>query len=275
MKNEAERQEQERKDHAEEYARKCALAREEQMAMMAAAKARREAQMAEEKRAVAEQQKAMDNAEAGNKAAVQGRMDKLEERARTFGAAVKERDDKEAAELAARIKRVQEEGERMSKEDAERRRNEHDRKVKDMMTVRAKQVKEYHAQGVLDKEAGRKQAIIFQEQLDEGKAMDAAKAEKRRKAREDQDAHLIGQMTRQIEVHPLQFGMTDYTRTQEVSMNREIFEQMAYEGFNKDLVGSLMRFKNDKGTSGKLDPLPSIGPSDAVIHPLELHAPDV
>merc|ERR1711879_577327 len=106
--------------------------------------------------------------------AVQDRMDRLDRLSATFGAALKEREEKAEAALQASIKRVQEEGERASKEDAERRKREHDRKVNDMLVVRAKQVKE----------AGKQQAEIFKQQLAEGIAKDDAKKEKARKARE-------------------------------------------------------------------------------------------
>merc|ERR1712232_129063 len=269
------RQEQERRDNAEEFARKCAQAKKEMDETLAANAARKAAQKAAEKQEVQAAQKAMDDAEGANRKAVQDRMDKLDYLAKTFGAALQEREAKEQAALGARIKRVQEEGDRASKEDAERRKREHDRKVNDMLEVRAKQVKEAGKQAILDAEAGKKQAQIFRQQLEEGLAKDEAKRQKLRKAREDQDHSLINQMRNQIAVHPLQFGMTDHTKRQDIAMNREIFEQMAHEGFEEELTHSFLQFKTDKGGSGKLDPLPSVAVSDAVIHPLEQHAPDV
>lgn len=242
---------------------------------LAANAARKAAQKAAEKKEVVAAQKAMDDAEGAGRKAVQERMDRLDRLSATFGAALKEREEKAEAALQASIKRVQEEGERASKEDAERRKREHDRKVNDMLVVRAKQVKEAGKQAILDAEAGKQQAEVFKQQLAEGIAMDEAKKEKARKAREDQDRYLIHQMRSQIATHPLQFGMTDDTRRQDIAMNREIFEQMAHEGFEEDLTKSFLKFKMDKGRSGKLDPLPSVPISDAVIHPLEQHAPDV
>merc|ERR1712232_128216 len=134
------RQDQERRDHAEEYARKCAQAKKEMDETQAATAARKAAQKAKEKEEAAAAMKAMDAAEAGNKKAVQDRMDRLDRLSATFGAALKEREEKAAAALEASIKKVQEEGERASKEDAERRKREHDRKVNEMLVVRAKQV---------------------------------------------------------------------------------------------------------------------------------------
>merc|ERR1712232_401859 len=252
------RQEQERRDNAEEFARKCAQAKKEMDETLAASAARKAAQKAAEKKEVVAAQKAMDDAEGAGRKAVQERMDRLDRLSATFGAALKEREEKAEAALQASIKRVQEEGERASKEDAERRKREHDRKVNDMLVVRAKQVKEAGKQAILDVEAGKQQAEIFKQQLAEGIAKDEAKKEKARKAREDQDHYLINQMRNQIGVHPLQFGMTDDTRRQDIAMNREIFEQMAHEGFEEELTNSFLKFKMDKGRSGKLDPLPSV-----------------
>lgn len=275
VKGEQERQEQERKDHAEDYARKCAKAKKEMTEMHAASEARKAAQKAAEKKEVVASQKAMDAAEGAGRKAVMDRMDKLDRMSKTFGAAVAARDAKEKADLESRIKRAQEEGERASKEDGERRKSSHDAKVKDMKEVRAKQVKEKGLQDIADVESGKKQALIFAEQLAEGAAKDDAKKERGRKAREEQDLYLMKQMRAQLACHPLQFGMTDDTKTQDIAMNREIFEQMAHEGFEEELTSSFLQFKMDKGRSGKLDPLPSVPCSNAVIHPLEQFAPDV
>jgi colicin import membrane protein len=269
------RQDQERKDNAEEYARKCAENKKEMDELQAASRARRAAQKAAEKQEVVASQKAMDDAEGKGRQEVADRMARLDHLAKTFGAALAERNEKEEAAQQARIKRVQEEGERLSKADAERRKSEHERKVKDMLVVRAKQVKAKGEQDLLDIEAGKRQKVIFQQQLEEGLAKDEAKRQYLRKARADQDLYLVDQMRNQLGVHPLQFGMTDHTKRQDIAMNREIFEQMAHEGFEEELTNSFLKFKTDKGRTGKLDPLPSVAVYDADIHPLEQYAVDV
>merc|ERR1711920_674350 len=97
------------------------------------------------------------------------------------------RDAKEAAELEAKIKRVQEEADRLAKEDAQRRRDTHDRKVKDCIATWDKQMAERAKDDALTKDEDARQLEIFKKQLDDGIRADKEKEEKRRKAREDQD----------------------------------------------------------------------------------------
>eukprot|EP00928_Gymnodinium_smaydae_P070855 TRINITY_DN54606_c0_g1_i1.p2 TRINITY_DN54606_c0_g1~~TRINITY_DN54606_c0_g1_i1.p2 ORF type:complete len:609 (+),score=202.76 TRINITY_DN54606_c0_g1_i1:182-2008(+) len=277
MADEKARQEQERRDQAEEYHRKCTKAREERDQAHAEAERRAAERKEEEMRMCKLAEKMMDDAEAGNQKAVADRMARIDELTRTFGAAIAERDAKEEAALQARIKRVQEESDRKAKEDAERRRTEHEKKVQDMLATRARQIQERAKEDLVEQAAGKKQAQIWKEQLEAGLRKDADEAEQRRKAREDQDKYLIDQIRKDVVVHPLQFGITEDIQGQEVGYNRAIFEQMAEESFHKDKLDTLIRTADAKATrgGGKLIPFPSVGPSDEPIHALEIHERDV
>jgi len=272
MESERIRQETEKKEQAEEYDRKCKKAREEMEEVLRENERRRKERLETEMKEMGDAQKAMDAAEAGGRQAVADRMARNEELSRVFGAVIEKRDREEAELLEARIKKVQEDGERLAKEDFERRKSEHDRRVKDMLNIRAKQVKEKSEQGLVEIVAGKKQAQIFREQLATNEIEEQGKIEKRRKAREDLDNHLVSQMSANLSVHPLQFGITDKIRKQELSYNRVLFEQMATDGFKEELMGGFLGNASDKG---RLIQYGSVGPTDMPIHELETKEADV
>merc|ERR1712060_717575 len=132
-----------------------------------------------------------DENEAKKQKVLQDRKDHIDRVSRTVGAAIAGRDAKEAAELEAKIKRVQEEADRLAKEDAERRRSTHAKKVQHCVETWDKQLDERAKLNEVKKEEDAKQLAIFKKQLEDGLRADREKEEKRRKDRENQDKALI------------------------------------------------------------------------------------
>eukprot|EP00930_Biecheleria_cincta_P056528 TRINITY_DN42633_c0_g1_i1.p1 TRINITY_DN42633_c0_g1~~TRINITY_DN42633_c0_g1_i1.p1 ORF type:complete len:591 (+),score=173.06 TRINITY_DN42633_c0_g1_i1:54-1775(+) len=256
---------------AEEFARKCKKAKDEMEEALREAQRKKEARQAEEKAFATGAQQAADDAEAANRAAVQARMDQIERNCQTVGAEIAGRDARMEAELQAKIKRVQEEADRAAKEDADRRKSSHDKRVKDMIETLGKQVKQREEEAEVEKEAGRKQAMVFKQEYEEGLAKDKAKEERARQARADLDVHLIDTIRKNAVVHPRDFG-AQLTKKQELAYNRGLFEQMAVEGFAMSYTS---KFLPEASHTGKLDPFPSVGPYEGEIHALERQQPDV
>lgn len=256
---------------AEEFARKCKKAKDEMDEAMREAQRRKEAKQAEEKAFASGAQEAADNAEAANRAAVQARMDQIERNCQTVGAEIAGRDARMEAALQAKIKKVQEEADRAAKEDADKRKSAHDKRVKDMIETLGKQVKQREEQAEVEKDAGRKQAMLFKQEYEAGLAKDKAKEEKARQARSDLDVHLIDTMRNNAVVHPRDFG-AHLTKKQELAYNRGLYEQMAAEGFAMSYTA---KFLPEASHTGKLDPFPSVGQYEGEIHALEQQQPDV
>lgn len=271
--NEKKRRDDEKRERDAEHARKCEQARKEMEEAIAEA-ARRKKQREEDERAyIAQQKKSMDDAVAVGRAAVQARMDQIERNCATIGAEIAGRDAREAAALEARIKRVLEEEDRRSKEDAAKRKSTHDRKVREMLNSLDEQCKQRELDAIEEKKAGDRQAKIWKEQYEEGVAKDKAEEEARRKARENLDDVLIKQMSHSISLHPRNFGITAHNQTRDVNYNKAIFEQMAEEGFRDDMTYPMMG--KVKAKSGKLDPFPSVPAYEGEIHEMEAQIPDV
>lgn len=256
-----------------EHARKCKEAKDEMMEAIREAERKKKAKQEEEKAEVKAAKAAMDDAEASGRAAVKARMDKIERNCATLGAVIAERDARMEAELQASIKRVQEEADRAAKEDAEKRRNDRNRKVRDMLDTLGKQCKQREEDGRRDIEENKRQAAIFKEEYEKGLTMDQAKAEKARKARADMDVKLIEHIRRNQSVHPRDFG-ADLTKQQELAYNRGLIEQIAADGFALHITSKLLPQVNHTGT-GKTDPFPSVGRYGNDISSLEMQHPDV
>jgi len=255
-----------------DYAKRCAAAQEELQADRKMREERKLAEWEEDKRLMKLRQEMMDEAEAKNAKAVQDRKDRIEAVGRTLGAAVADRDAQLEAELEARVKRVQEESNRAAEEASRKKMESHQRKVTEMLEVRAKQVEEFHRRGEDDKEASRKQLEIFKQQLLESNEQERQKVEKRRKAREDLDISLIEKQRINAGIHPQHIMMTPRNKKTELSYNKVLFEQMKAETFQMDAVDTLLMNAQDKG---KLLSMGSVAPYNDAIHPLEMEAPDV
>eukprot|EP00929_Paragymnodinium_shiwhaense_P113741 TRINITY_DN82042_c0_g1_i1.p1 TRINITY_DN82042_c0_g1~~TRINITY_DN82042_c0_g1_i1.p1 ORF type:complete len:601 (-),score=202.85 TRINITY_DN82042_c0_g1_i1:174-1976(-) len=274
MEMEKQRKEREAKEAAEMYAYKCKTAKEALQRAREEAELKKQQQQEEERRMCKEMEAAMDAAEAGGRQAVADRMSRIEELGRTFGAAIQKRDEEEEARLQASIKRVEEESERLAKEDAERRKNDHNRRVKDMIDTLDRQMKERHEAGKQDKIDDAKQLQIWATQVAEGHRKDREEKEGKERARAALDKALIQQIRDQTVVHPLQYFITPGVQKTELAYNRALFEQMSSEGFYDGHLNSFLSKATDKGT-GKTDPYPSVGPSKLPIDPLEIPEPDV
>eukprot|EP00927_Polykrikos_kofoidii_P068145 TRINITY_DN63526_c0_g1_i1.p1 TRINITY_DN63526_c0_g1~~TRINITY_DN63526_c0_g1_i1.p1 ORF type:complete len:636 (+),score=171.18 TRINITY_DN63526_c0_g1_i1:54-1910(+) len=273
MDNEKARVERERQEKAVEYAQKCKTAREElDLARDLAAKIKRE-EKEEEKKLVFQAQEASDANEASKNKAIADRMEKMEELSRVFGAAIAKRDAEESAALEAQIKKVTEEGERIAKEDAERRRTEHEQKVREMLVARAKQVKEREVFTAQEKVENVNQMKIWKKQAMEANQKELDACEKRRKARAELDEALIEQIRGNVVVHPHQFGMTEQIQKRELALNRVLFEHMASENFHEKVLTGFLDKAKDRGA--KTDPYPSVGHYEGPIHPLEIKENDV
>lgn len=138
--------------------------------------------------------------------------------------------------------------------------------------MREKQVVENKKTAELEKEADQRQLEIFQKQHEDGTEEDKQKAEKARKARQDLDVALIGQIRESMPVHPLRFGTTQKIRQTELAYNRLLFEQMSKMGFRKEHTDSMLGMATDKG---KIEYFGSVGRSDEPIHALEEQVLDV
>jgi len=269
--NEKARKDEEERQARIEYAEKCKVAREELAAAQEEAKMRKKAEQELDKAIAAAQVKAMDKAEADNKAAVKARMDQIERNCATLGAEIAGRDARMEQDLQAKIKKVQEEADRASKEDAERRQRERKEKVDDMLQTLAKQMDEKEKRSLVDKEANKKQAAIWQEQVEDGRRKDREEAERRQKDRAKLDQMLIDQIREATSVHPRNFGISSQTQRADISYNRALFEHLSKQGFRPDVMDQLLR---KVGDHGKLDPFPSVGRYEGHIDPLELQVPE-
>merc|ERR1711920_91420 len=269
-------QEEQERQNKIEYARKCAKAQEELAQYRADREERRRLDDENEQRLMKLRDQIADENEAKKQKALQDRKDHIAKVESTVGAAIAGRDAKEAAELEAKIKRVQEEADRLAKEDAKRRRETHDRKVKDCIATWDKQMAERAKDDALTKEEDARQLQIFKKQLDDGVRADKEKEEKRRKAREDQDKALIDKIRTNAGIHPQHVVMTPRNKKTELGYNVQIFEQMRIEGFMPDAVDNLLANPGkDHHPEGKLLHHPTVPRYTDEIHPLELAQPDV
>lgn len=268
-------EEQERKNKIE-YARKCARAQEELAQVRADREERRRLDDENEQRLMKLRDQIADENEAKKQKALKDKKDRLDSIEKTMGAAIGDRDAKAAADLEAKIKRVTAEADRLAKEDSQRRRDTFDRKMKDCVTTWDKQMAERAKDDVLTKEEDAKQLDIFKKQLDDGLAADAAKEEKRRLAREEQDKHLISKIRTNAGIHPQHVVNTPRNKKTELGYNAAIFDQMRREGFRPDAVDHLMADPGkDYHPEGKLLHHGSVPRYTGEIHPLELAQPDV
>merc|ERR1711907_889769 len=95
-----------------------------------------------------------DENEAKKQKALQDRKDHIDRVAKTMGAAVAERDAKDAADLEAKIKQIQDDANRRAMEDNQRRLDMHNAKVKDMVETRQRQIAEKHRDDNREREEG-------------------------------------------------------------------------------------------------------------------------
>lgn len=265
MRDENQRQQDQRKADAEEYARKCKQAQDEMNEAIAEAARKKKARQDEDKAFAMAGEKAADDAEARNRAAVQARLDQIDRNCEIIGAEIAGRDAKLEAELQAKIQKIQEDADRAAKEDAERRKADRDAKVRSMLDSLDMQMKQREEDVRQEKQDSIKQAMIFKREYEEGLANDRAKEERARQAREDMGKELVAIMRRNARIHPRDFG-AELTQQQELAYNRGIYEQMAEENFMMPLT---THFLNQASHSGKLDPHPSVGCYQGEIHPLE------
>jgi len=218
-----------------------------------------------------------DEQEAKKQKALQDRKDHIDRVEKTMGAAVAERDAKDAADLEAKIKRIQEEANRAAMEDAKNRHDTHMAKVNDMVATRKRQVEEKGRDDEAERQADRDRAAVYQAEYQDDLRRDKEKAEARRKAREDQDQELIRQMRIRAGIHEEHIKMTPRNRKTELGYNKAIFEQMEKEGFMPDAVKLVTMNPNQRlhHPEGKLTAFPTIPRYTGEIHPIELEQPDV
>ncbi|CAK9073526.1 Hypothetical protein SCF082_LOCUS35986, partial [Durusdinium trenchii] len=269
MQDEHTRQREQRKADAEEHARKCQQAKDEMNEAIAEAARRKKARpdLSLPQKAFAQAgEKAADDAEAKNRAAVQARLDQIERNCEIIGAEIAGRDARMEAELQAKIQKIQEDADRASKEDADRRKAERDAKVRSMLDSLDLQMKQREEDAQREKDENIKQAQIWKREYEEGLAADRAKEEKARQARETMDQQLVAIMRRLgTRIHPRDFG-AELTQQQECAYNRGLYEKMASENFMMPLTSHFL----DQAThTGKLEPFPSVGRYKGDIHPLE------
>merc|ERR1719305_708444 len=177
---------------------------------------------------------------------------------------------------SSKIKRIREESNRRSMEDARNRQNTHNAKVKDMVDTLKRQMEEKDRDDEEERQADIRRAEIYRQQVEDGKRDERAKIEKRRKDREELDKVLIGQIRVNAGIHPHHVMMTPRNRKTELGYNKAIFEQMQKEGFMGDAVDTLMANPGkDHHPEGKLLPFPTIPRYTGEIHPIELEPPDV
>lgn len=263
-----------------EYARKCAQAQKELEEVRADRAERHRVEQENEKRLMKLRDQIADENEAKKQKAFQDRKDHLDRVEKTMGAAVAERDAKDAADLEARIKQIQEEAAQKAMTDARRKQDTHNARVKDMVETRQRQMEDRGKEEELIKQEDVKMMAFYKKQYEEGLAADKAKEEKRRQARADQDVHLIEAARINAGIHPHHVMMTPRNRKTELGYNKAIYEQMMKEGFQSDRVVSVMTKQQGKPgfghhPDGKLCPMPTIPRYTGELHPLELEAPDV
>lgn len=268
--NEKKKREDEEQATREEHARKCKQARDDMEAAAQEAERQRLQREEDERRLVAEMQRVMDANEAKKQAELKAREDAVAARMASVGEQVAKRDREEEQALEERLRKAQEEGDRIVEADMQRRESEHQRKVKEMNDTRAKQIADAGRAGVAEKEADRKMAERWRKQLEDGKAADKAKEDKRRMAREDLDRDLIAAIRERKAMHPQHYIMTPQVQQTEVCMNRALFEAMDEDRFQPSITQSLL---TKVGKYNKLDPFPSVGRYEGDIHDSEFHDP--
>lgn len=268
--NEKQRQEEEDVATKEAHALKCKLARESMEAAAQEAERRRLAREDEERRIVAEMVRVMDSNEAKKRAELQAREDAVAARMACVGEQVAKRDREEEQALEERLRKAQEEGDRLVEADQRRRESEHQRKVQEMKDVRSQQIAEKGRDGIAEKEADRQMAERWRKQFEDGKAKDKAAEDKRRHARDELDRTLIAQIRERHAMHPQHYVMTPQVQQTEICMNRALFEAMEKDGFQPPITQSLLK---SVGKFSKLDPFPSVGRYEGHIHDLEFHDP--
>merc|ERR1711862_664858 len=100
--------------------------------------------------------------------ALQDRKDHIDRVSKTVGAAIAEKDAQDAADLDAKIKKIQEDAARAAAEDAKRRQDSHNAKVKDMLDTRQRQIAEQKKSEEWRKEEDLRQLGIFKQQVEDG-----------------------------------------------------------------------------------------------------------
>lgn len=258
------------------YAKKCATAKANLEANRAERAERIRLDMENEKRLMKIRDQIADEQEAAKQKALQDRKDHIDKVAGTIGAAIEERDKKEASDLEAKIKRIQEESNRKAMEDARNKQEVHLRKVKEMLATRVEQIKTKHAHDGEELAQDKRQMVVFAADFEASKREDKEKEEKRRLAREEQDQTLIHQIRINAGIHPQHVMMTPRNRKTELGYNKAIFDQMVKEEFMVDKVEEMRnKPQRDIHPEGKLLPFPTIPRYTGEIHPIELEQPDV
>jgi len=275
---EAERQQKEEDEREQriQYALKCAAAKKSLEENRAERAERLRLEQENEKRLMKIRDQIADEKEAAKQKAFQDRKDHIDRVAGTLGAAVADRDAKDAADLEARIKAVQEASNRKAMEDARRKQDTHDRLTREMVATLDDQMAARGRDDVEVKAADKRQMLIYAKEHEDSKRAEAEKLEKRRLARENQDKELIGQIRINAVIHPQHIMMTPRNRKTELGYNKAIFEQMGREGFMTDQIATLRaKPQKDHHPEGKLCPFPTIPRYTGEIHPIELEMPDV
>merc|ERR1711865_1011448 len=171
---------------------------------------------------------------------------------------------------------VQEESNRKATEDQRNKQDTHNRKVKEMVAVREKQMADRNYDDGQEAEESRKLLMRFKAEVEESKEEERQKTEKRRMARDGQDKELIHQIRINAGIHPQHVMMTPRNRKTELGYNKAIFDQMTKEVFMVDKVEEMRnKPQRDHHPDGKLCPFPTIPRYTAEIHPLEVDQPDV
>eukprot|EP00933_Yihiella_yeosuensis_P017911 TRINITY_DN14898_c0_g1_i1.p1 TRINITY_DN14898_c0_g1~~TRINITY_DN14898_c0_g1_i1.p1 ORF type:complete len:587 (+),score=131.78 TRINITY_DN14898_c0_g1_i1:148-1908(+) len=271
LNDEAKRKADQDRANAEEYARKCKKANDEREEAEREGERRKKERQAREKAECKAAQDSADGAEAANRAAVQARMDQIERNCQTVGAEIAGRDAAAEAALQAKIKRIQEQADKDAKEDAQRRKDKHDRLTKEMMDMLDWQMDQKRKRAEMDREEDMKQLAIFKADYAAGVKKDMDEAEARRQVRSAQDENFISVIRKNAVIHPRDYGAHE-TLIQEVAYNRGILEQIASEGFEKHLATTYL---TKASHTGKVDPFPSVGRYEGEIHSHEIHHPEV
>merc|ERR1719240_1495610 len=263
--------EEEQRNQAIEHARKIERAKKDLEDQRREKRERKLADEENEKRLMRLRDQIADEQEAKKQKALQDRKDHIDKIAKTMGADVAERDAKDAADLEAKIKKIQEDANRAAMEDARNRHDTHQRKINDMVATRKKQIADKHRDDAAEKLEGERQAQKFRDDVAEDNRKAKEKEDRRRKAREDQDQELINKMRINAGIHPHHVMMTPRNKKTELGYNKAIFEQMQKEDFMVDRVQSMYANPGrDHHPEGKLIDFPTIPRYTGEIHPIEL-----
>lgn len=271
--NEAKRREEEHRVKSELHAAKCKSAREEMIAAIEEKKRQKAAKQAEDRKVVAEQVRRADDAVAKNKAAVKQRMDQIDKNCKTLGAQIAKRDADNEHFMAERLRKALEEGDRNAREDEQRRKSLHQQRTRAMIAGLDEQMRVRAENNKDDKEEAIKLQALWVQQCEEDRQKERDKMEKARRARDEMDKNLIGQIRETAGVHPRTRVLTADEEAQDLAQNRALYEKIASEGFQEDLTGSFL----SKATyRGKLTPFPSVGPHEGEpLHPTEKQVPPI